>query len=171
MSMSVRADDIGLEYAGALGARGVVFVKDTDDVAPGPVMMFSAYGVSPGVRAAAKERGLQVIDAACPLVTKVHNEVNRFIRRDYEILLVGHDGHEEVEGMCGDAPKPCTGDWRNRLSRRHCGVTSPRCRCRRPRSASMRPSPRSSVCCTDSPPCRIRPATTSVTPRRTAKPP
>jgi 4-hydroxy-3-methylbut-2-en-1-yl diphosphate reductase len=64
--MSVPADDIGLEYAGALGARWVVFVKDTDDVAPGPMMMFSAYGVSPGVRVAVRERGLQVIDATCP---------------------------------------------------------------------------------------------------------
>jgi 4-hydroxy-3-methylbut-2-enyl diphosphate reductase len=87
-----------------LRERGVVFVKDTDEVPPGAVMMFSAHGVSPAVRAAAKERGLQVIDATCPLVTKVHNEVNRFARRDYEILLVGHDGHEEVEGTCGEAP-------------------------------------------------------------------
>jgi 4-hydroxy-3-methylbut-2-en-1-yl diphosphate reductase len=87
-----------------LRERGVVFVKDSDEVPPGAVMMFSAHGVSPAVRAAAKERGLQVIDATCPLVTKVHNEVNRFARRDYEILLVGHDGHEEVEGTCGEAP-------------------------------------------------------------------
>jgi 4-hydroxy-3-methylbut-2-en-1-yl diphosphate reductase len=87
-----------------LRERGVVFVKDIDDVPPGAVMMFSAHGVSPAVRVAAKERGLQVIDATCPLVTKVHNEVNRFARRDYEILLVGHDGHEEVEGTCGEAP-------------------------------------------------------------------
>ena len=87
-----------------LRERGVVFVKDTDDVPPGAVMMFSAHGVSPAVRVAAKERGLQVIDATCPLVTKVHNEVNRFARRNYEILLVGHDGHEEVEGTCGEAP-------------------------------------------------------------------
>ena len=87
-----------------LRERGVVFVNDTDDVPPGAVMMFSAHGVSPAVRVAAKERGLQVIDATCPLVTKVHNEVNRFARRNYEILLVGHDGHEEVEGTCGEAP-------------------------------------------------------------------
>src|SRR5262245_45052752 len=87
-----------------LRKRGVVFVKDTDDVPPGAVMLFSAHGVSPAVRMAAKERGLEVIDATCPLVTKVHNEVNRFARRNYEILLVGHDGHEEVEGTCGEAP-------------------------------------------------------------------
>lgn len=86
-----------------LRERGVVLAKDTDYVPPGAVMMFSAHGVSPAVRAAAKERGLQVIDATCPLVTKVNNEVNRFARRDYEILLVGHDGHEEVEGTCGEA--------------------------------------------------------------------
>ena len=87
-----------------LRERGVVFVKDTDDVPPGAVLIFSAHGVSPAVRVAARERGLQVIDATCPLVTKVHNEVNRFARRNYEILLVGHDEHEEVEGTCGEAP-------------------------------------------------------------------
>ena len=87
-----------------LRERGVVFVKDTDDVPPGAVLIFSAHGVSPAVRVAASERGLQVIDATCPLVTKVHNEVNRFARRNYEILLVGHDEHEEVEGTCGEAP-------------------------------------------------------------------
>ena len=87
-----------------LRERGVVFVNDTDEVPPGAVMMFSAHGVSPAVRVAAKERGLQVIDATCPLVTKVHNEVNRFARRNYEILLVGHEGHEEVEGTWGEAP-------------------------------------------------------------------
>jgi 4-hydroxy-3-methylbut-2-en-1-yl diphosphate reductase len=87
-----------------LRERGVVFVKDTDEVPRGAVMMFSAHGVSPAVRQAAKERRLQVIDATCPLVTKVHNEVSRFARRNYDILLVGHDGHEEVEGTCGEAP-------------------------------------------------------------------
>jgi 4-hydroxy-3-methylbut-2-enyl diphosphate reductase len=87
-----------------LRERGAVFVNDIADVPPGAVVMFSAHGVSPAVRVVAKERGLQVIDATCPLVTKVHNEVHRFARRNYEILLVGHEGHEEVEGTCGEAP-------------------------------------------------------------------
>ena len=89
----------------ALRERGAIFVKDTDEVPPGSVMILSAHGVSPTVRTAARQRGLQVIDATCPLVTKVHNEVNRFARRDYDILLIGHDGHEEVEGTRGEAPE------------------------------------------------------------------
>ena len=89
----------------ALRERGAIFVKDTDEVPRGSVMILSAHGVSPSVRTAARERGLQVIDATCPLVTKVHNEVNRFARRDYDILLIGHDGHEEVEGTRGEAPE------------------------------------------------------------------
>jgi len=89
----------------ALRARGAIFVKDTDEVPRGSVMILSAHGVSPSVRTAARQRGLQVIDATCPLVTKVHNEVNRFARRDYDILLIGHDGHEEVEGTRGEAPE------------------------------------------------------------------
>jgi 4-hydroxy-3-methylbut-2-enyl diphosphate reductase len=89
----------------ALRERGAIFVKDTDEVPRGSVMILSAHGVSPTVRTAARQRGLQVIDATCPLVTKVHNEVNRFARRDYDILLIGHDGHEEVEGTRGEAPE------------------------------------------------------------------
>jgi 4-hydroxy-3-methylbut-2-en-1-yl diphosphate reductase len=89
----------------ALRERGAIFVKDTDEVPRGSVMILSAHGVSPSVRTAAGQRGLQVIDATCPLVTKVHNEVNRFARRDYDILLIGHDGHEEVEGTRGEAPE------------------------------------------------------------------
>ena len=89
----------------ALRERGAIFVKDTDEVPRGSVMILSAHGVSPSVRTAARQRGLQVIDATCPLVTKVHNEVNRFARRDYDILLIGHDGHEEVEGTRGEAPE------------------------------------------------------------------
>ena len=88
-----------------LRQRGVIFVKDTSEVPPDSVMILSAHGVSPAVREAARQRGLQVIDATCPLVTKVHNEVNRFARRDYDILLIGHDGHEEVEGTRGEAPE------------------------------------------------------------------
>ena len=67
-------------------------------------MVFSAHGVAPTVRESAAERELQVIDATCPLVTKVHNEAKRFAREDYDILLIGHEGHEEVVGTAGEAP-------------------------------------------------------------------
>jgi 4-hydroxy-3-methylbut-2-en-1-yl diphosphate reductase len=88
----------------ALRERGAVFVENADEVPPGSVVVFSAHGVSPAVREVARQRRLQVIDATCPLVTKVHNEVIRFARRGYEILLIGHRGHEEVEGTFGEAP-------------------------------------------------------------------
>jgi 4-hydroxy-3-methylbut-2-enyl diphosphate reductase len=88
----------------ALSARGAVFVEETDQVPEGATVVFSAHGVSPAVRADADRRGLHTIDATCPLVTKVHQEAKRFAREDYEILLVGHDGHEEVEGTAGEAP-------------------------------------------------------------------
>ncbi|MBE9375640.1 4-hydroxy-3-methylbut-2-enyl diphosphate reductase [Saccharopolyspora sp. HNM0983] len=88
-----------------LRERGVIFVEDTDEVPEGSRLVFSAHGVSPAVRQAAADRNLQTIDATCPLVTKVHKEVNRFARDDYDILLIGHDGHEEVEGTAGEAPE------------------------------------------------------------------
>lgn len=88
----------------ALSKRGVVFVSDTNDVPPGALMILSAHGVSPTVWTAARERDLNVIDATCPLVTKVHAQVQRFASRGYDILLVGHPGHEEVQGICGEAP-------------------------------------------------------------------
>ncbi|HEY5853343.1 MAG TPA: 4-hydroxy-3-methylbut-2-enyl diphosphate reductase [Aldersonia sp.] len=85
--------------------RGVVFVGETDDVPEGAVVVFSAHGVSPAVHASAAERNLRTIDATCPLVTKVHQEAKRFARDDYDILLIGHEGHEEVEGTAGEAPE------------------------------------------------------------------
>ncbi len=88
-----------------LQARGAIFVDDTDEVPEGALLVFSAHGVSPAVRAAADRRGLRVIDATCPLVTKVHKEAVRFAADDYDILLVGHRGHEEVEGTQGEAPE------------------------------------------------------------------
>ncbi|MFI9406967.1 4-hydroxy-3-methylbut-2-enyl diphosphate reductase [Nocardia sp. NPDC052316] len=88
-----------------LRARGVVFVEDVAEVPEGALVIFSAHGVSPVVRAAAVARGLRTIDATCPLVTKVHNEAKRFARDDYDILLIGHSGHEEVEGTAGEAPR------------------------------------------------------------------
>ncbi|WP_291881560.1 4-hydroxy-3-methylbut-2-enyl diphosphate reductase [Cellulomonas sp.] len=87
-----------------LAARGAVFVDDTDEVPEGARVVFSAHGVSPAVHAAAAARSLQTIDATCPLVTKVHKEAVRFAADDFDILLIGHDGHEEVEGTQGEAP-------------------------------------------------------------------
>ncbi|MGW4089173.1 4-hydroxy-3-methylbut-2-enyl diphosphate reductase [Nocardia sp. NPDC004750] len=85
--------------------RGVIFVDETDQVPEGAVVVFSAHGVSPAVHTSAAERNLHTIDATCPLVTKVHQEAKRFARDDYDILLIGHEGHEEVEGTAGEAPE------------------------------------------------------------------
>ena len=87
-----------------LAARGAIFVDDTDEVPQGARVVFSAHGVSPAVHAAAAARSLVTIDATCPLVTKVHKEAVRFASDDYDILLIGHAGHEEVEGTQGEAP-------------------------------------------------------------------
>ena len=91
-----------------LQARGAVFVEELDEVPPGSTVVFSAHGVSPAVHAEAAERGLKAIDATCPLVTKVHHEARRFAREGLEILLIGHAGHEEVEGTTGEAPEQIT---------------------------------------------------------------
>lgn len=88
----------------SLETRGAIFVDEVDEVPVGSVLVFSAHGVSPAVVAAAAARGLNTIDATCPLVTKVHREVQRFAAEDYDILLIGHEGHEEVEGTAGQAP-------------------------------------------------------------------
>ena len=87
-----------------LEERGAIFVDETDEVPEGSVVVFSAHGVSPAVHEEAATRQLRTIDATCPLVTKVHQEVKRFAREDFDILLVGHAGHEEVEGTSGEAP-------------------------------------------------------------------
>jgi 4-hydroxy-3-methylbut-2-en-1-yl diphosphate reductase len=84
--------------------QGAVFVDEVDEVPYGAVVVFSAHGVAPAVYEAASARGLRIYDAVCPLVTKVHREAVRFARKDYEILLVGDKGHEEVEGTYGEAP-------------------------------------------------------------------
>jgi 4-hydroxy-3-methylbut-2-enyl diphosphate reductase len=88
-----------------LEARGAVFVEETEEVPEGEIVVFSAHGVSPVVHDEARQRGLRTIDATCPLVTKVHNEAKRFAAQDYDILLIGHEGHEEVEGTSGEAPE------------------------------------------------------------------
>ena len=87
-----------------LEARGAIFVDETDEVPEGKIVVFSAHGVSPAVHKSAAERNLKTIDATCPLVTKVHHEARRFAADDYDILLIGHEGHEEVEGTAGEAP-------------------------------------------------------------------
>lgn len=87
-----------------LERRGAIFVEEVDEIPEGSVTIFSAHGVSPAVVDAAQKRQLHTIDATCPLVTKVHKEVQRFDREGYDILLIGHDGHEEVEGTAGEAP-------------------------------------------------------------------
>ncbi|GAA1712882.1 4-hydroxy-3-methylbut-2-enyl diphosphate reductase [Isoptericola hypogeus] len=84
--------------------RGAIFVNETDEVPEGARLVFSAHGVSPAVRESAAARSLDTIDATCPLVTKVHKEAVRFAKDDYDILLIGHTGHEEVEGTAGEAP-------------------------------------------------------------------
>jgi len=88
-----------------LRERGAIFVEEQTEVPEGAVCVFSAHGVAPSVRAGAAERGLRTIDATCPLVTKVHREATRFAQEGYTIVLVGHEGHEEVEGTMGEAPE------------------------------------------------------------------
>ena len=87
-----------------LSERGAIFVDEADEVPEGALVVFSAHGVAPAVHEQAATRQLRTIDATCPLVTKVHQEAKRFARDDYDILLIGHEGHEEVEGTAGEAP-------------------------------------------------------------------
>ena len=89
----------------SLRAKGAVFVDDPKDAPPGSLLIFSAHGVSPAVREAAARNDLRTIDATCPLVTKVHKEAQRFAKESREIVLIGHAGHEEVEGTMGEAPE------------------------------------------------------------------
>ncbi len=89
----------------SLQERGAIFVEELDEVPPGETVIFSAHGVSPAVREAARRRRLHVVDATCPLVSKVHAEARRFAASGFDIVLVGHEGHEEVEGTYGEAPE------------------------------------------------------------------
>ncbi|MFL6160749.1 MAG: 4-hydroxy-3-methylbut-2-enyl diphosphate reductase [Jatrophihabitantaceae bacterium] len=93
-----------LHVVRALEQRGAIFVEELAEVPPDSVVVLSAHGVAPAVHEQAAERQLRVIDATCPLVTKVHNEARRFADQDYDIVLIGHDGHEEVIGTTGEAP-------------------------------------------------------------------
>jgi len=87
-----------------LEAKGAIFVEENEEVPEGATVVFSAHGVAPEVYEQARERNLKAIDATCPLVTKVHQEARRFANEDYDILLIGHEGHEEVIGTSGEAP-------------------------------------------------------------------
>ena len=88
--------------------RGAIFVEELDEVPEGATVVFSAHGVAPSVHAEASDRGLKTIDATCPLVTKVHSEAKRFSAEGMQILLIGHEGHEEVVGTMGEAPDAMT---------------------------------------------------------------
>lgn len=89
----------------SLEKRGAIFVEDTSEVPEGAIVVFSAHGVSPQVHEEAQRRQLKTVDATCPLVTKVHKEAQRFANQDRDIILIGHTGHEEVEGTSGHAPE------------------------------------------------------------------
>ena len=91
-----------------LQARGAIFVEETEEVPEGSIVVFSAHGVAPSVHEEAAARNLRTIDATCPLVTKVHQEARRFADEGYRILLIGHEGHEEVVGTTGEAPEAIT---------------------------------------------------------------
>ena len=97
-----------LHVVRSLQERGAIFVEELDEVPAGATVVFSAHGVAPSVHAEAAERELRTIDATCPLVTKVHNEVRRFAGSGHQILLIGHEGHEEVVGTTGEAPEQIT---------------------------------------------------------------
>src|SRR6266567_38348 len=90
---------------GDLAAKGAVFVDDLEDVPPDRPVIFSAHGISPEVRHEAVHRELTTVDATCPLVTKVHSEAKRFARRGYELVYIGHEGHDEAVGTMGEAPE------------------------------------------------------------------
>lgn len=92
----------------SLKHRGAIFVEETEEVPEGETVVFSAHGVAPTVHAEARDRKLRAIDASCPLVTKVHNEAKRYAREGFQILLIGHEGHEEVVGTAGEAPDHIT---------------------------------------------------------------
>lgn len=153
-----------------LAARGAVFVADTDDVPEGARVVFSAHGVSPAVRAAAAARSLRTIDATCPLVTKVHKEAVRFADDDFDILLIGHAGHEEVEGTSGEAPEHIqVVNSRTTWTPSRCATPSASSGSRRPRCRWTRRWRPSDGCVSGSPRSRTRRATTSATRRRTAR--
>ena len=156
-----------------LEKRGAIFVTEVDEVPPGALVVFSAHGIAPEVRLDAERRGLRAIDATCPLVTKVHNEARRFAAKDYDILLVGHEGHEEVVGTTGRGPGPASAWSTAPTSAADVEVSDPS-----PGGLAVpdhavggRDSRRRSARCgSASRRCSTRRATTSATPPRTARP-
>lgn len=105
----VRKEIVHNKYVVAsLEARGAIFVDEVEEIPEGATVVFSAHGVAPTVHSESAERGLKTIDATCPLVTKVHAEARRFADEGYQIVLVGHEGHEEVVGTTGEAPDVIT---------------------------------------------------------------
>ena len=157
-----------------LRERGAIFVDEIDESVPeGATTVFSAHGVSPAVHAQAAERGLSTIDATCPLVTKVHVEAKKFAAEGYTIVLIGHGGHEEVEGTMGEAPdrivlveSEADVDALEVPDPEQASRTSRRRRCRSTRRARS-----STACARSSPRSPVRARTTSATPPRTARPP
>ena len=157
-----------------LRERGAIFVEELDDTIPeGATTVFSAHGVSPAVHADAEQRDLPTIDATCPLVTKVHVEAKKFAAEGYTIVLIGHAGHEEVEGTMGEAPErivlveteedvDALDDRRPRADRLHLPDHAVGRRDARDHQPPAREVPRRSP---------GRAPTTSVTPRPTARPP
>lgn len=122
-----------------LEKKGAIFVERTEEVPPGNIVMFSAHGVAPVVHEEAARGQLATIDATCPLVTKVHKEAVRFAQDDYDILLIGHEGHEEVIGTSGEAPTTSSSSTVPATSPRSRSATPPRSSgCPRPRSRSTR---------------------------------
>ena len=154
-----------------LSERGAIFVDETDDVPEGARVVFSAHGVSPAVRDAAAARNLVTIDATCPLVTKVHQEAVRFAGDDYDILLIGHEGHEEVEGTAGEAPEHTTlvDAPEDADARRRARPRQRRLAVADHADASTRRWRPSRGCASASRSSRTRRATTSATPPRTAR--
>ena len=107
--MYVRKQIVHNKYVvSTLEEAGAIFVDELEEVPEGSTVVFSAHGVSPAVHSEAADRSLKTIDATCPLVTKVHAEARRFASEGYQILLIGHEGHEEVEGTFGEAPEHIT---------------------------------------------------------------
>ncbi len=105
LPLYVRREIVHNKYVvNELRQKGTIFIDELDEVPPGNRVIFSAHGVSPDVRAAATERQLKIIDATCPLVTKVHMEAIKYAREGYTILLIGHEDHDEVIGTLGEAP-------------------------------------------------------------------
>ena len=156
-----------------LAKRGAIFVEEETEVPEGEMVVFSAHGVAPAVHENAAARQLRTIDATCPLVTKVHVAARRFAADGYTIVMIGHEGHEEVEGTTGEAPeqhrpgrRPPTRSRRSRSRTPSGSPSSPR---RRSRSTRR---PRSSPPCAPSSPASSAPSpTTSVTRRPTARSP